>query len=51
MKVTTPSSGRLEMKPLDFDKNPALKYDFESKSGEDFKEFIKGQNGRRAWAY
>lgn len=34
-------SGRLEMKPLDFDKNPAIKYDFESKSGEDLKEFIK----------
>ena len=26
----TPSSKRLEMKPLDFDKNPALKHDFES---------------------
>jgi len=38
-----PSSGRLEMKPLDFDKNPALKYDFDSKSGEDFKEFIKAR--------
>ena len=39
----TPRSGRLEMKPLDFDKNPALKYDFESKTGEDFKEFIKAR--------
>lgn len=37
------SSGRLEMTPPDFDKNPALKHDFESKSGEDFKEFIKAR--------
>ena len=32
---------RLEMEPLDFDKNPLLKYDFESKSGEDLEQFIK----------
>ena len=31
------------MKPLDFDKNFELKYDFDSKSGEDFKEFIKAR--------
>jgi len=39
----TPSSGRLEMKPLDFDKNPALKYDFDSKSGKNLKEFLKAR--------
>lgn len=39
----TPSSGRLEMKPLDLDENFALKHDFESKSGEDFKDFIKAK--------
>ena len=31
------------MKPLDFDQNFELKYDFDSKSGEDFKEFIKAR--------
>jgi len=36
----TPSSGKLEMKPLDLDKNFALKYNFESKSSE---EFIKAK--------
>jgi hypothetical protein len=42
----SPNSGRLKMKPLDFDKNPtlnALKHDFDSKSGEDFTEFIKAK--------
>nr|WPV76512.1 hypothetical protein [Naviculales sp.] len=33
----------LEMKPLDFDKNPALKYNFDSKSGKHFEEFIKSR--------
>jgi hypothetical protein len=37
------SSGRLEMKPLDLDENFALKHDFESKSGEDFKDFRKAK--------
>jgi hypothetical protein len=39
----TSSSGRLKMKPLDFEKNYALKYEFDSKLGEDFKESIKAR--------
>ena len=42
-EVPTPIYGRLEMKPLDFDENSALKYDFNLKSGEDFEEFIKAR--------
>lgn len=39
----TLSSGRLKMGPPDFDENPALKYDFNLKSGEDLEEFIKAR--------
>ena len=39
----TPRSGGLEMKAVDFNKNFALKYDFESKSDEGLEEFIKAR--------
>jgi hypothetical protein len=42
-EVPTPILGILEIKPLDFDKNSVLNYDFNLKSGEDFEEFIKAR--------
>lgn len=40
VEVPTAISGRLEMKPLDFDENSELNYDFNLESGEDFEKFI-----------
>jgi hypothetical protein len=39
----TPSSGGLEMKPVDFNEISALKYDFNLKSDDNLEEFIKAR--------
>lgn len=39
----TPRSGIIEMKPVGFEKDPAFQYNFDSKSGEDLKDFIKAR--------